>query len=69
MQPATYHTVIGQDFQRLVRPPQVAPVPTNTDTSEIPSYIQLYAVKVDQWHQMVNVEDILKQQLLGSMEE
>ena len=69
MQPATYFTGIGQDFQRPVRPPQAAPVPTNTDAAEIPRYIQLHASQVYQWHQMVNVEDILKQQLLGSLEE
>ena len=27
MQPAKYRTVIGQDFQRLVPPPQAAPIP------------------------------------------
>ena len=69
MQPATYRTVIGQDFQRPVRPPQAAPVPTNTDAAEIPRYIQLHAAQVDQWGQMVNAEDILKHQLLGSLEE
>ena len=47
MQPATYRTVIGKDFQRPVRPPQAAPVPTNTDASEIPRYIQLHAAQVD----------------------
>ena len=61
MQPATYCTVIGQDFQRPVRPPQAAPVPTNTDAAEIPRYIQLHAAQVDHWRQMVNAEDILKQ--------
>ena len=69
MQPATYRTIIGQDFQRLVRPPQAAPVRTNTDAAEIPGYIQLHVDQVDQWQQMVNVEDILKQQLLLSLEE
>ena len=69
MQPATYRTVIGQYFQRLVRPPQAAPVPTNTDAAEIPRYIQLHAAQVDQWRQMVNVEDILKQKLLESLED
>ena len=69
MQPATYRTVIGQYFQRLVRPPQAAPVPTNADASEIPRYIQFHAAQVDQWNQMVNAEDTLKQQLLGSLEE
>ena len=69
MQPATYRTVIGQDFQRPVRPPQAAPIPTNTDAAEIPRYIQLHAAHVDQWRQMVNAEDILKQQILGSLEE
>ena len=42
---------------------------TNTDAAEIPRYIHLYASQVDQWHQMVNTEDILKQQLLGSLGE
>ena len=69
MQPATYRTVIGQDFQRPVRPPPASPVPTNADAAEIPRYIQLHADQVDQWIQMVNAEDILKQQLLGSLEE
>ena len=44
-------------------------MPTNTDAAEIPRYIQLHAAKVDQWRQIVNAEDILKQQLLGSLEE
>ena len=69
MQPATYRTVIGKDFQRAVRPPQAALVPTNTYAAEIPRYIQLHAAQVDQCRQMVNVEDILKQQLLVSLEE
>ena len=69
MQPATYQTVIGQDFQHPVRPPQAAPVPTNTDAAEIPRYIQLHEAQVDQWFQIVNGEDILKQQILGSLEE
>ena len=69
MQPATYRTVIGKDFQRLVRPPQAAPVPTNTDAAEMPRYVQLHAAQVDQWRQMVNVEDILKQKLVGSLED
>ena len=69
MQPATYQTAIGQDFQRPVLPPQEAPVPTNTDEAEIPRYIQLHAAQVDQWRQIVNAEDILKQKLLGSLEE
>ena len=68
MKPATYCTVIGQYFQRPVRPPQAAPVTTNKDAAEIPRYIQLHAAQVDQWRQMVNAEDILKQQLLGSLE-
>ena len=69
MQPATYRTVIGKYFQRLVRPPQAAPVPNNTNADEIPRYIQLHAAQVDKWCQIVNSEDILKQQLLGSLEE
>ena len=69
MQPATYRTVIGQYFQRLVHPPQAVPVPTNTDAAEIPRCIQINAAQVDQWRQMVNPEDILKQELLVSLEE
>ena len=69
IQPSTYHNVTGQDFQHPVRPRQAAPVPTNTDAAEIPGYIQLHAAQVNQWRQMVNAEDILKQQLLGSLEE
>ena len=68
IQPATYRTVIGKYFQRLIRPPQAAPVPTNADAAEIPRYIQLYAAHGDQWRKIVNAEDILKQQLLGSLE-
>ena len=69
MQPSTYRTVIGKYFQRLVRPLQAAPLPTNTYAAEIPRYIQLNAAQVDQWLQMLHAEDIQKQQLLGSMEE
>ena len=47
MQPATYQTVIGKDFQRPVRPPQAAPVPTNTDAAEITRHIQLHAAQGD----------------------
>ena len=67
MQPSTYWTVIGKDFQLPARPPQAAPVPTNASEAEIPRYIQNHAAQVDQWLQMVNEEDILKQQLLGSL--
>ena len=69
MQPATYRNLIGQDFQRPFLPPQAAPVPINTDAAEIPWYIHLHAAQVDQWRQMVNAEDIMKQQLSGSLEE
>ena len=69
MQPATYRTVIGQYFQRPFHPPQASPVPTNTDAAEFPRYIQLHAAQVDKWRQIVNADDILKQQLLGSLEE
>ena len=44
-------------------------MPTNSDAAKIPGYIQLHAAQVNQWRQMVNAEDILKQQLLGSLEE
>ena len=69
MQPATYRTVIGKDFQRPFLPPQAAPVSTNADAAEISRYIQLHAAQVEKWLQMVNAEDTLKQKLLGSLEE
>ena len=69
MEPSTYFTVIGQECQRPVRPPQASLIQTNTDAAEIPRYIQLHATQVDQYIQMVNAEDILNQQLLGSLEE
>ena len=69
MQPDTYLTVVGNDFQHLSRPPQAAPVPDNTAAAEVLRYIQHHAVQVDQWRQMANVEDILKQKLLESLDE
>ena len=69
MQPATYRTLIGKVFQHPVRPPPASPVPTNADAAEIPRYIQLHAAQLYQWRQMVNAEDILKQKLLGSLDE
>ena len=69
IQPAIYRNVIGQDFQRTPPPPQAAPVPTNTDAAEIPRYIHIHAAQVNQWCQMVNAEDILKQQIFRSLEE
>ena len=69
MLPSTYRTIIGQEIQLPVQPPQEAPVPTNADAAEIPRYIQLHAAQVDQWRQMVNAEDIVKQKILGSLEE
>ena len=44
-------------------------MPTNADAAEIPRYIQIRADQVDQWRQMVNADDILKHQLLGSLED
>ena len=69
MQPATYPNVIGKYFQRPARPPQEPPVPTNAAEAEVLRHIQHNAAQVYQWRQMVNAEDILKQQLLGSLEE
>ena len=60
MQPATYRTVIRKEFHLPVRPPQAAPMPTNTDAAEIPRYIHFHAAQVDEWRQMVIAEDILK---------
>ena len=36
MQPATYRTVSGKDFQLPALPPQTAPVPTNVAAAEVP---------------------------------
>ena len=69
MQPATYRTVIGKDSQRLGCPPKAAPVPTNEASAEVPMYIHNYAAQVDNWRKMANAEDILKQQILGSLDE
>ena len=40
----------------------------NVAAAKVPIYIQHHAAQVDQWHQMVNLEDILKQQLLESLD-
>ena len=69
MQPSTYRTVIRHDFQLPACTPQVAPVPANAAAAEVPRYIQRHVAQMDQWRQMVNAEDILKQQLLELMEE
>ena len=54
MQPATYWTVIGHDFQRLACLPQADPVPSNAAEAEVPRYIHNHATQVYQWRQMVN---------------
>ena len=64
MQPATYQALIGNYLQRPARPPQAAAVPSNAAAAEVTRYIQHHAAQVDQWHQKVNVEDILNQQLI-----
>ena len=67
IQPATYQTVTGKEIQWPAHPPQPDPVPVNAAADEVPGYIQHYAAQVDPWIQMVNAEDILKQQLLESL--
>ena len=69
IQPATYQTVNGYDFQRPYHPPKEAPVPANSTAAEVPSYICHHASQLDQWGQMVNAKDIMKQQLLESLDE
>ena len=69
MQPYTYQTFTRNEFERPTCTPQAAPVPTNADTAEVPMWIQQHVAQVDQWRQMVNVEDILKQQILESLDE
>ena len=44
-------------------------MPTNASAAEVTRYIQNHAAQVDQWCQMANAEDILKHQLLGSLDE
>ena len=39
MQPATYKTVIGQDFQFPVRPPQASPMTSNAAAAKVTRYI------------------------------
>ena len=69
MQPFTYQIVTGKEFQSPYCPPKVAPVTSNAAADEVPRYIQHHAAQVDQWGQMLNVEYILKKQLLDSLEE
>ena len=69
MQPDTYQNITGKDFQWTDRPPQAVPVPANAAAAEVTRYIQNHADQVDQWHQIVNTEDILKQQLLESLDD
>ena len=69
MQPATYKTVIGHDFQIPDCLLQAATVPDFAATDEVWRYIQIYAAQVEQWRQMVNAEDIPKQQLLESLDD
>ena len=45
-----------------------APVPANVDAAEVPRYIQHHVSQVDQWHQMINMEDTLKKQLQESLD-
>ena len=69
MQSATYRTVTGNYFQRPARPPQGAPVTANVAAAKVLRYIQHHAAQVDQWRQIVNSEDIVKQQPLESLDE
>ena len=69
MQTVTHQTVTREDFQRPDHPPQSAPVPANEAAAEVPRYIQYHATQVDQWHQMINAEDIWKHQILESLDE
>ena len=69
MQPDKYQTVVAHNFQNLARPPKAVPVPSNTDAAEDIGYIQQRAAQVEKWCKMVNAEDILKQQLLESLDE
>ena len=44
-------------------------MPENVAADKVPRWIQQHAAQVDQWQQMVNTEDILKQQLMDSLYE
>ena len=52
----------------MARPSQVDPVPIKIAASEVTRLIQQHVEQVEQWHQMVNAKDMLKQQLLYSLE-
>ena len=41
----------------------------NAAEAEAPRWIQQYATQVYQWRQMVNTEEIIKKQLLDSLDE
>ena len=69
MQPATYWKVTGHEFERPDSPPKESPVPTNAAEAELPRWIQQHSSQVDQWCQMANTENILKQQLLDFLDE
>ena len=69
MQPSTYQTITGQEFQILACPTQEAPLTSNTAAAKVTMWIQQYASQVYQCCEMVNAEEILKQQLLQSLDE
>ena len=69
MQPSTYQTITGQEFQILACPTQEAPLTSNTAAAKVTMWIQQYASQVYQCCEIVNAEEILKQQLLQSLDE
>ena len=69
MQPDTYKIITGKECQCPSRTSQAATVPANAKSAEVPRCIQHHESQMYKWLQMVNVEDILKQELLESIDE
>ena len=68
MIPATYHTITEKECQCLARIPQADTVTANAKTDEVPRHIKQHEAKLEKRYQMVNSEDIMKKQLLESLD-
>ena len=56
-------TVNEREFGCPTHPTEVTPVPPNTAVSEVQRWIQQHLDQMEQWLQMLNIEDILKHQI------
>ena len=68
MIPATHHTITEKECQCLARIPQADTVTANAKTDEVPRHIKQHEAKLEKRYQMVNSEDIMKKQLLESLD-